>query len=186
VRPPLKYESGRLPAESPKKSRRWRSIAVVIIIALVVLGFLVYIDSKFPPNASPSNANEITQTSAQCTISAEGTGFYVTVVTDSGLPVAGAQVSGSRVTEYGSGGTCEQSIGSQYTNSSGTVLITNDMGSYNALTVQYQGKNYAISAPIVPMETTYVTLKVPSGNYSISEVFEGGCAKTASGVTCPG
>jgi hypothetical protein len=81
---------------------------------------------------------------------------------------------------------CEQSIGSQPTNSSGTVLITDNMGSYYSLTVQYQGKSYAIKGPIVPMETTYVILKVPSGNYSISEVFEGGCNKTASGVTCPG
>jgi hypothetical protein len=173
-------------AESPKKSKKWRFIAVLIVIPLALLAFLIYADTQVTPTASPGIRNGITQTSTYCTISAEGTGFYVTVVTDSGLPVAGAQVSGSRVTEYGSGATCEQSIGSQYTNASGTVLITDNMGSYNALTVQYQGKNYAISAPILPMETTYVTLKVPSGNYSISEAFEGGCNKTASGITCPG
>jgi hypothetical protein len=173
-------------AESPKKPKKWRFTAVIVIIALAVVGFLVYADTQITPKAGPSNGNGITQTSTYCTISAEGSGFYVTVETDSGLPVAGAQVSGSRITKYGSGATCEQSIGSQYTNASGTVLITDNMGSYNALTVQYQGKNYAISAPIVPMETTYVTLKVPSGNYSVSEVFEGGCNKTASGITCPG
>ena len=127
----------------------------------------------------------LTQTSTDCTVSAEGSGFFVTVETDSGSPVAGAQVSGSRVTEYG-GGTCEQSIGSQYTNASGTVLITDNMGSYNALTVLYQGKYYTLSAQIAPMETTYVTLRVPSGNFSVGEVFEGGCSQTASGVTCPG
>jgi len=174
------------PAEPPKKSRKRRYIAIVIVIPLVLLAFLVYADTQVAPTPSPGIRNGITQTSTYCTVSAEGSGFFVTVETDSGLPVAGAQVSGSRVTEYGSGSTCEQSIGSQYTNESGTVLITNNMGSYNALTVQYQGKNYAISAPIVPMETTYVTLKVPSGNYSISEFFEGGCNKTASGITCPG
>jgi hypothetical protein len=172
--------------ESPKKSMNWPSIAAVIFIALALLVFLIYADTQVTPTSSPGSGKGITETSTYCTISAEGTGFYVTVVTDTGSPVAGAQVSGSRITEYGSGGTCEQSIGSKYTNSSGTVLITDNMGSYNALTVQYQGKNYAISAPIVPMETTYVTLKVPSGNYSISEVFEGGCTTTNGGVTCPG
>jgi len=160
--------------EFPKKSRNLRFITIVVIVLLALSGFLVYAYTQ------------TTLTGTECTVSAEGTGFYVTVETDSGLPVAGAQVSGSRITEYGSGNMCEQSIGSQPTNSSGTVLITDNMGSYYSLTVQYQGKSYAIKGPIVPMETTYVILKVPSGNYSISEVFEGGCNKTASGVTCPG
>jgi hypothetical protein len=171
------------------------SLLVVAVIASAGIGYFIgnssqkttTLVSTTTVNASVQmTGTAITQTSTYCTISAEGTGFYVTVETDSGLPVVGAQVSGSRVTDYGNGGTCEQSIGSQYTNSSGMVLITDNMGSYNALTVQYQGKNYVINGPIVPMETTYVILKVPSGNYSISEVFEGGCTKTASGVTCPG
>jgi hypothetical protein len=169
------------------------SLLVVAVIAGAGAGYFIgntqgtaMVSTKTVTASIQTTGTEITQTSTDCTISAEGTGFFVTVETDSGLPVAGAQVSGSRITEYGSGSMCEQSIGSQFTNSSGTVLITNNMGSYNALTVQYQGKNYAINGPIVPMETTYILLKVPSGNYSISEVFEGGCNKTASGVTCLG
>jgi len=156
-------------------------VLTAAVVAMLAGGFLDY-----SMKGSEQGAGSTTDTSTSCTVSAEASGFFVTVETDSGLPVAGAQVSGTRVTEYGGGSTCEQSIGSQLTNASGMVLITDNMGSYNALTVQFQGKNYAMNAPIVPMETTYVTLRVPSGNYSISEVFEGGCTKTPSGVTCPG
>jgi len=126
-----------------------------------------------------------TQTGTECTVSAEGTGFYVTVLTDSGGPVVGAQVSGSRITEIGAG-TCEQNLGTWYTNSSGTVSISNNIGSYYMLTVGYQGRNYPIRAPIFPMQTTYVKLIVPSGNYTTSFVFAGGCATTNGGITCPG
>jgi len=151
------------------------------VVAMLAGGFLDY-----SIRGSEQGPGSTSNTNTSCIVSAEASGFFVTVETDSGLLVAGAQVSGFRVTEYGGGSTCERSIGTQHTNASGMVLITDNMGSYNALTVQYQGKNYAINAPIVPMETTYVTLKVPSGNYSIADVFEGGCTKTASGVTCPG
>jgi hypothetical protein len=157
-------------AASPKRPMNWPSIAAVIFIALAISGYLVYANT-------PAN-----QTGTRCTISAEGTGFYVTVLTDSGAPVVGAQVSGSRFTD----GTCVQNIGTQYTNSSGTVSITDNVGSYYMLAVGYQGRNYPLRAPIFPMETTYVILKIPSGNYSTSEVFEGGCITSNGGVTCQG
>jgi len=159
--------------EFPKKSRNPRFITIVVIVVLVLSGFLVY-----------AYAQTI-QTGTECTVSAEGTGFYVTVLTDSGSPVVGAQVSGSRITEIGAE-TCDQSVGTQYTNSSGTVSISYNIGSYYMLTVGYQGRNYPIRGPIFPMQTTYVKLIVPSGNYTTSFVFEGGCTTTNGGITCPG
>jgi hypothetical protein len=114
-----------------------------------------------------------------------GSGFYVTVLSDAGQPIQGAQVSGTRVTDLGTA-TCQQDIGTYVTNSTGSVLITPNIGSYYLLSIVYQGNTYAAKAPIAPMTTTYVTLKVPSGNVTISEVFEGGCQTNAQGVTCPG
>jgi hypothetical protein len=160
-------------AEPPKKVRNRHFIAIVVVIVLGLSGFLVYAYTQ------------TFQTGTECTVSAEGTGFYLTVLTSSGSPVVGAQVSGSRITEIGTG-TCAQNIGTWYTNSNGTVSISDNIGSYYMLTVGYQGRNYPIRAPISPMQTTYVKLIVPSGNYTTSFVFEGGCTTTNGGVTCPG
>ena len=159
--------------EFPKKSRNLRFITIVVIVVLALSGFLVYAYTQ------------TVQTGTECTVSAEATGFFITVLTSSGSPVLGAQVSGSRIIET-NGGTCEQNIGIQYTNSYGTVSISDNIGSYYMLTVGYQGRNYAIKAPIFPMQTAYVKLTVPSGNYTTSFVFEGGCTTTNGGVTCPG
>jgi hypothetical protein len=131
------------------------------------------------------NPSGTTSTSTECTISAEGTGFYVAVLSDSGQAVQGAQVTGTRVTEVGSSA-CQQDIGTYVTNSTGSVLITPNIGSYYQLSIAYQGSDYTVKAPIVPMETTYVTMRVPSGNVTISEVFEGGCQTSSGGVSCPG
>jgi len=126
-----------------------------------------------------------TVTSIACTISAEGTGFYVTVLSDTGQPVSGAQVSGARVTGT-NGGTCSQTLSTLLTNSTGSVLITPNIGNYYQLTIQYQGRTFSTQAPIVPMQSTYVTLKIPSGSFTIAEVPYGGCERTANATTCPG
>lgn len=184
-------ETPSLPSPHPRDRIGWKTATVIAVLAVLVVSVGLYsvldgsVGSPVPEDKT-TNPVAVTQTSTYCTVSASGTGLYVTVETDSGLPVVGAPVSGSTVLEFAGGETCEQSVGSQYTNSTGTALIADNMGSYYVLSVQYQGKNYTVNAPISPMETTYVTLKVPSGSYSVSEVFEGGCSKTASGVSCPG
>jgi hypothetical protein len=120
-----------------------------------------------------------TTASTECTISGEGTGFYLTVLSDSGQPIQGARVTGTS-------SPCLQDIGTYVTNSTGSVLITPNIASYYQLSITYQGQSYTVKAPIEPMTTTYVTLRVPSGNVTISEVFEGGCQTNSEGVSCPG
>jgi predicted extracellular nuclease len=131
-----------------------------------------------------STSYTVSNTSVSCIVSAEGTGFYVTVLSDSGQPIEGAQVSAVRVTST-SGGTCTQTVSSLLTNSTGSVLITPNIGSYYLLTIQYQGKTFSTHAPIDPMQTTYVLLKLPSGSISISEVPFGGCQRTSNSTMCP-
>jgi hypothetical protein len=176
------------PAESYQIS------AIFILVAGDAPAGYVYAYYTIPGgqvSASPSTeitascTTRSTTTSIDCVVSAEGSGFYVTVLSDTGQPIQGVQVSGSRVTQT-NGGTCQQNIGTYLTNSTGSVLITPNIGSYYLLSMLYQGKNYTAKAPIEPMTTTYVTLKVPSGNVSITEVYEGGCQTNTEGVTCPG
>lgn len=135
--------------------------------------------------SSSTNFTALTTTSMTCSITAEGSGFYLTVLSDSGQSIQGAQVSGIRITETNEG-TCTQAIGGFLTNSTGSVLITPNIGSYYLLTVQFQGKSFGAQAPIEPMQTTYVTLRIPSGNISLSEVPFGGCQRTSNSTTCPG
>ena len=120
-----------------------------------------------------------------CLVSAEGSGFYVTVISDSGHPVQGAKVSSTRMTVVNFA-SCKQKIGTLETNSTGSVLITPNIGSYYDLTISYQGKNYNTQAPIDPMQSTYVVLRVPSGNFNVSEEYEGGCQNSSGGIVCPG
>lgn len=150
-----------------------RTIVTMIGIAVLIVAAAVYV-------AATSLSSNST-----CVITAEGTGFYVTVLSDTGQPIQGAQVSGVRVTET-NGGACTQTISTFLTNSTGSVLITPNIGSHYLLTIQYQGRTFSAKAPIEPMQTTYVILRVPSGNVSISEVPLGGCQKNANGTTCPG
>jgi hypothetical protein len=131
-----------------------------------------------------SSSQTTTSTSLSCTISAEGSGTYVTVESDTGQPIQGVQVSGIIATDL-NGETCRQNIGIFLTNSTGTALITQTMGSYYLLSILYQDRNYTATAPILPMQSTYVTLKVPSGNVSISEISYGGCQRNSSGTVCP-
>jgi hypothetical protein len=133
-----------------------------------------------------STTSTTTSTSITCSISGSGTGSYVTVESDAGQPIQGVQVSGIVVTLISNGGPCpKQNIGIFVTNSTGSVLIASDTGSYYLLTMLYQGVNYTATAPIRPMQSTYVTLKVPSGNVSINEIPFGGCQRNASGTVCP-
>jgi hypothetical protein len=116
---------------------------------------------------------------------AEGTGLYVTVLSDTGQPIQGANVSGS-MTGVVRGSRCNLSTSGRDTNSTGSVLIAPDIGSYESLFVQYQGNIYTANAPIVSMTSTYITIMVPSGNVTVSEVFFGGCRTNTEGVVCPG
>jgi hypothetical protein len=125
----------------------------------------------------------ISSPSSSCTITAEGTGFYVTVTSDTGQSIQGAQVSGTRIMYEG---ICEERIGVLRTNSSGSVLIAPNMGSYYVLTIQYQGNSFSAKAPIVPMASTYVVLRVPSGNITVREIPEGGCQRSSAGISCHG
>ena len=131
-----------------------------------------------------SSSQTTSSTSFSCTISAEGSGTYVKVESDTGLPIQGVQVSGVIATDL-NGETCRQNIGIFLTNSTGTALITQTMGSYYLLSILYQNRNYTATAPILPMQSTYVTLKVPSGNVSISEIPYGGCQRNSSSTVCP-
>jgi hypothetical protein len=137
-------------------------------------------------NSSILSTSVSTSSSIVCSVSAAGTGLYVTVESNGGQPISGVRVSGTSVIEIANGGSCRQENGSFTTNSTGSVLFPADTGSYYQLSILYQGENYTATAQVYIWQSTYLTLKVPSGNVSVAEIPFGGCIRNATETQCPG
>jgi hypothetical protein len=127
-----------------------------------------------------------TSSSIACTVSAAGTGLYVTLESDSGQPLSGVQVSGTAVIDFSNGESCQEYSSSLATNTTGSVVFGADTGSYYLLSILYQGENYTATAPVYIMQSTYLTLRVPSGNISVTEIPFGGCIRNSTETLCPG
>jgi len=138
------------------------------------------------PNGSSNILTTSFSTSIACTVSAAGTGLYVTVESDDGHPISGIQVWGTAVIDFSNGESCEQDDGSLTTNSTGSIVFGADTGSYYLLSIFYEGMNYTASAPVYIMQTTYLILRIPSGNISVTEIPFGGCIRNSTETLCPG
>jgi len=137
-------------------------------------------------SSSSRLSTSTTSSSIICSVSASGTGLYVTVESDNGQSISGVQVSGTGVIDFTNGGSCLQDNGSLTTNSTGSVVFGANTGSYYLLSILYQGENYTATAPVYIFQSTYLTLKVPSGNISVTEIPYGGCIRNATETQCPG
>ena len=137
-------------------------------------------------SSSSRLSTSTTSSSIICSVSASGTGLYVTVESDNGQSISGVQVSGTGVIDFTNGGSCLQDNGSLTTNSTGSVVFGANTGSYYLLSILYQGENYTATAPVYIFQSTYLTLKVPSGNISVTEIPFGGCIRNATETQCPG
>lgn len=176
----LASPSGASRALQNKVKMKPLAIAALIVVGLVLVASLgVYLSGIVKITGGNSTAE------TTCTISAEGTGFYVTVLSDSGQPIQNAKVTGNRFAEI-DGGSCHESIGTYSTNSTGSVLITPNIGSYYQLSIVCQSKIYTANVFIESMTSTYVTISVPSGSVNIDQIPFGGCMRNANGTTCPG
>ena len=134
------------------KKRPLVSLLVAIIIVVGGIGYFVWLRQP---------------TTTECTISGMPQGVDIRVLTDAGLPVAGAVVSGQTV-----GDECgDFGIPSTATNSTGWLSLGGVPGAYS-LTVSYSGRSYDIGAPMYPIALTTVVLKVPSGYWTMN-VLEG-------------
>ncbi len=153
--------------------------STIIVTASVTQTQMESSSSLFPTSVTTSS-------SVVCSVSAAGTGLYVTVESDGSQPISGIQVSGTGVIEFSNGEGCQQDNGSLTTNSTGSVVFGADTGSYYLLSILYQGENYTATAPVYIMQSTYLTLRVPSGNISVTEIPFGGCIRNSTETQCPG
>jgi hypothetical protein len=113
---------------SERKVWSRRNVLLAIFIAIILTLGAVSIFG-YDHSGTPYKQTTSTSQNPLCAITAEGTGTYVTVTSDSGQPLQGVQVSGIRVTDVETQ-TCSQDIGTLVTNSTGSVLLSPNMASY--------------------------------------------------------
>ena len=145
--------------ETLKKPRKLRFIAIVVIVVLLGSLFVVYAYLR----ANPTNP---------CIIAGQPAGMFLRIVSDSGAPVAGAQVTATHkeADDY-----CN---GVLYTGISATTSFTTNGTTWYALDatnagtysfgVTYSGHTYGLSAQMEPVSVTCATLYVPSGRTNVT------------------
>jgi cytoskeletal protein RodZ len=106
-------------------------------------------------------------TSSTCFYNSVAYGVNVRVLSDSGSPISGVQISGTEINPCGN-----YTFTPVETNSSGVVTLPPDFGSYN-VTITYQGHLYNVNIPMYPITLTEVTMHVPSGVFSVEVVLTG-------------
>src|SRR2546427_240943 len=118
-----------------------------------------------------------TMTSGQtCIVFGEASGLFVRVTTDSGVPVAGAEVDAVQNGPVINNVSCGlATINPLYTNSSGFVSMPAAggrplAGSFD-ITVRYSGHQYRTQVDLRPLTATYVFVKVPSGSVSLANCY---------------
>ena len=110
-----------------------------------------------PSSSNSSTSNASTSVTTDCHVSGAPGGTDVRVLSDSGSPIAGVDVTGRTVRAY-----CGDFAVSSVTNSTGWVELSSALGAYN-LSIRYSGHVYNIGAPMYPLSLTVLTIEVPSG-----------------------
>jgi len=144
-----------------------------------------YLFLRSPANGSIVSTSTIlscltatsTMTSGQtCIVFGEASGLFVRVTTDSGVPVAGAEVDAVQNGPIINNVSCGlATINPLYTNSSGFVNIPAASGRPLAgsfdFVISYGGHVYRAQTDLRPLTATYVFVKVPSGAISSASCY---------------
>jgi hypothetical protein len=167
-------------------------ILAVIVVLLVAgsLGVGYLAGSQLNVRTTTTTQSLTTQSASSasstetdtCTVSAESTGFFLHLVSDStNASIAGVQVTVTPVVECGQD-TTESSLSSSYTtNGSGWTVISQPGvgGNYYLLYYfAYSGHNYNIMAYWEPQQGTFTTVSLPSGGVSTVYMIPKSCNGT--------
>ena len=168
----------------PLRSATGTTILVMVVVAIIVVAMLGYVILSSPltpglstvtsstaqlmtsPSASATSSSG-TSTTTICNVSAYPFGIVLQVLSDSGSPIQGVEVTGETLANY-CGGQQTNQLPSSMTNSTGWVsFLEGYPGSYE-LTVSYSGNGYNVTVPTTPTFATYATFMIPSGNLTTS------------------
>ena len=98
----------------------------------------------------------------------ESAGAALQVVSESGSPIAGVQVTGQTVAQC-----LVTEVWHAVTNSTGWIRQGGGYGAYN-MTFSYSGRVYNVGAPTYPVSVTVVRVQVPSGFWTLDVRTYGG------------
>jgi hypothetical protein len=152
-----------------------------VAVLLVAVGLGIAYETGIGARQTGTTTSE---TSKVCSISAESTGFFLHLVSDStGAPVTGASIKVTPVVECGSPTLDTSNEASYVTNGSGWATISDPpvSGNYYLLySFQYGGKGYNISASWMPQQGTFTTLALPSGHQTTVYLYPKSCNGTCT------
>ena len=130
----------------------------IIVVAFVVAGAVGFL--SFGPRSSSTSV---------CVVAASSTGTYIHVVSDSTQqPIAAASIQVTPVATQ-----CTNEVTSTpvdyNANASGWITIAGEPADVHlVISLAYAARSYNFTLPQRPLTATYATLRLPSGNVSIS------------------
>lgn len=140
-----------------------KTLAVIVAAIVIVVALLSV--SVIP-----------TMISSPCPIYVQGYELVLTVVKDKTMmPIAGATVKITSLNYCGDStgsifSTSTTQLGNFVTPSNGTILIPSPPVANYIFNVDASGQSYTFSQAVAPLNTTVVTLSVPSGTVNVSQV----------------
>jgi hypothetical protein len=137
----------------------------IVVVVLAAIGLSLFYFTYQPLLSSCPSA------------STNGYALYVRVVSDNpgGSPINGAMVGGSQIRTCvvaGETKTATSALSPQATSTSGTIVIMPVSAGNYSIVVQYNGREYTFDAYVRPVDTTNLTLSVPSGLWNETYVNE--------------
>ncbi len=143
-------------------------IAIVVIAALIV-GAVSLVLLAPQSNRSASSSSSTTGTSyATCAVNFMGNGTFLQIISESTQqPLTGVSLHVSPVAN----GDCyvAQNPATYNTNSSGWVSLgALPGGAHFLVSLEYAGTSYNFSIPQQSLDVSYATLRLPSGNLSVT------------------
>ena len=133
-----------------------------------------------PTTITTTVTMSVSISSEVCTVSADPTGFFLHLVTDSArAPIAGVQVTVIPMIECVGNPTPAISMEATYvTNGTGWVVVSSYPGGqeyYLLYEFQYSGRGYNVTAGWSPEQGTFTTVSLPSGNVTSVHLFPKTC-----------
>ena len=176
-----------------RNARSFAAIAAGIVIAAVIISATIFASSTFHTTVTMTETTTTTQSNStrcvttnnsvgcvtmsgtttidsSCFITPLGKGLYIHTVTDNGQPLNNTLVAIYFASPICPGVTISITGQLLRTNASGWTSYTlNGAGRYS-FTIQYSSKQYNFSVLEKANQTTYATVKLPSGNLSAAYV----------------
>jgi hypothetical protein len=150
-------------------------IAVGILAGLAFFGLVTFASSgsTMHPPTTATNSSQVTTTQTSSCSPVGGKALYVRLVKDNtSEPIPNTWINYTEgYTCVDEGGTTEVTtaiISGFQTNSSGIASLHTIYSSWYDLIVHYSGHTYSLRADMRPNQTTYVTVKLPSGDRTLT------------------